>query len=115
MFRTYCGKLEHGAYALYKMSRRKGRSTEYSIVTPGPGSYDPKTSLSGTGTYFLTKFQNAKTWTFGKAAKRDFLREKAFSPGPGSYSVLSEFDSPEPRKLAGRTGRAKARLNRTLA
>ena len=92
-FRTNCGKAEHGAYAVHRAKRRKGRSVEYYIASPGPGTYDPKTSLSTTGTYFLTNFQNIKTHSFAKAAKRDFAREKADTPGPGAYGFQSDFGS----------------------
>lgn len=70
---------------------------------PGPGSYDPKTGINKTGSYFVSKFRStigpsfghsirktASAATFGISFEFHYLALEN-TPGPGSYRLPSEF------------------------
>jgi hypothetical protein len=60
-------------------------STRYN---PGPGAYDPKTSLTPTGEYFVGSLKNSGAQHFSLPSLQRFREEKREnSPGPGAYSL----------------------------
>jgi hypothetical protein len=76
---------------------------------PGPGAYDPKTSITPTGDYFIGSMKNSKAPHFSLPSLQRFREEKReVSPGPGAYTLkvgisdpsatmISTFKSPKTR------------------
>jgi hypothetical protein len=76
---------------------------------PGPGAYEPRTSISATGTYMLAGMKNSNATKFSLPSLSRFDHaEKERSPGPGAYSLkvgisdnasqfISTFRSPKTR------------------
>lgn len=55
-------------------------------LLPGPGAYDPKTTMSDTGTYFISKYHNSKASTISPSTSARF-NPKAYS-NTSSYMYL---------------------------
>ena len=76
---------------------------------PGPGAYEPKTTLSATGNYFVANIKNSMAPSFSLPSLKRFRQEKKLdAPGPGAYelkvgiadmsaSFISTFKSPKTR------------------
>jgi hypothetical protein len=55
---------------------------------PGPGAYEPKTSISANGNYLIAGFKNSKAPTFSlPAMSAKAYGRKDNSPGPGAYNL----------------------------
>ena len=76
---------------------------------PGPGAYDPKTSIDPCGKYFIASIKNSGAPAFSLPTLSRFSYGKADRiPGPGTYapkigisdsasSFISTFKSPKTR------------------
>lgn len=76
---------------------------------PGPGAYEPKTTINNDGRYFVATMKNSGAPTFSLPSLPRFQNEKADTkPGPGAYtlkigisdnasSFISTFKSPKTR------------------
>ena len=62
---------------------------------PGPGAYEPKTSIAPTGEYFVSTIKNscAPHFSLPKVAKPNEIK-KTSSPGPGSYAIKTGISDP---------------------
>lgn len=66
---------------------------------PGPGQYDAKSMMNGSGSLFCSKYRSctAKTMgaktkiSIGGAGKSKLYENNKIAPGPGSYLAFSEF------------------------
>lgn len=70
---------------------------------PGPGAYDPKTSMNLTGSYFVSKFKSTLGRSFGHSIRVTatsgyngkyggfWFKFIEHTPGPGAYRLPSEF------------------------
>lgn len=55
---------------------------------PGPGAYEPKTSTSKDGKYFIASMKSSKAPTFSLPSLARFDRkEPHMIPGPGAYAL----------------------------
>ena len=70
------------------------------MISPGPGTYEPKISIHPKGTYFNSKFKNSracvispsKTERFRPLSKTLFLgKDFVTNPGPGTYNPKIEI------------------------
>ena len=79
---------------------------------PGPGAYDPKTSITPNGNYFIASMRNsgAPFFSLPKVGKGSTVKVggRDGSPGPGSYNIktgisdnadrfISTFHAPKTR------------------
>ena len=76
---------------------------------PGPGAYDPKTTLSPNGSYMIAGIPNSKAPSFSLPSLPRFRESRLDQkPGPGAYnlkvgisdsaaSFISTFKSPKVR------------------
>ena len=62
-----------------------------SKLTPGPGTYDFKPSLSGTGKYFQSKFRSASVCVIQTPRENGKEGGKKAVPGPGQYAPRMEM------------------------
>lgn len=69
---------------------------------PGPGNYDLTDSLSANGRYLLSKYKSYGTQVYRQPSvigrKRRNISVMDETPGPGSYSAMSEFGNLEINK-----------------
>jgi hypothetical protein len=76
---------------------------------PGPGAYEPKNSITPSGSYFVSTIKNSGAPSFSLPSLPRFdAKKKAAIPGPGAYSLkvgisdpssqfISTFKSPKTR------------------
>ena len=56
---------------------------------PGPGAYEPKTSISANGSYMIAGYKNSKAPTFSAPSAKGTGSggRNSSSPGPGAYNL----------------------------
>lgn len=75
--------------------------------TPGPGQYSPKTEISKTGEYFLSRFKNTGAAALYKSRREtlNVMKDTRYGPGPGSYLLPSDFGYPFSAHKSGKKHR----------
>ena len=62
---------------------------------PGPGAYEPKTTISANGNYFISGMKNSKAPLFTLPSLDRFIYDKKErAPGPGAYSLKTGISDP---------------------
>ena len=67
-------------------------------LNPGPGRYDPGTTITKDGSYFVSKFHSSMCRTHYHANRKTVLSYMIDTPGPGNYRLPSDFGYYENRK-----------------
>ena len=62
-------------------------------MNPGPGHYQMTPTMTGRGTYFVSKFRSSMCRTFGNEKRGSCTDRDArvMTPGPGAYCFASDF------------------------
>ena len=76
---------------------------------PGPGEYPSKEVMESTGNYFVSKYGSSGAQRFGKGGREPVVPKHVVpsNPGPGAYSMPSEFgfyEVSDPPAKMGTTG-----------
>lgn len=89
----------NGRYPISKMKNATGivwsssKAKRFNYLknpNPGPGQYDNKSLISGSGNIFLSKYRSSTAKTIG-AKTKIIIGGAGKTPGPGSYQAFSEF------------------------
>lgn len=70
-------------------------------LNPGPGRYDPGSTLTRDGSYFVSKFHSSMCRTHYHSNRQTQLSNKSETPGPGNYRMPSDFGYYDGRKDHG--------------
>ena len=91
------GNIQISKYRSTSCVKWRAAATKERPVTPGPGYYNPAVGLSKTGVYKVAGERSSPAPSFTKQLRRTFsseaIKKSQETPGPGTYTVTSEFGS----------------------